>query len=65
MGRRLRMICFEEKALQERIEEYAKYLVISGWKYDQALKGLKEGANISREKVLKKHPKKKQKKWHG
>ena len=62
MGRRLRMICSDDTILHERIEEYAKYLVISGWKYEDAMKGLKEGANVTRKKALRKRSKKKQKK---
>ena len=56
------MICSEEIMLQTRIEEYAKYLAISGWNFNRALKGLQEGANISRKKALKKCSKNKQKK---
>ena len=62
MGRRLRMICSEDKTLEERIDEYAKYLVVSGWKLKDAVKGLKEGADIPREKALQKCSKKKGKK---
>lgn len=54
MGRRLRMICSDDTKLENRIQEYTKHLVTSGWKWEVAEKGLREGASVPREQTLKK-----------
>ena len=36
MGRKLRMICSDDDDLEQRIIEYTKYLVASGWEWDKA-----------------------------
>ncbi|WP_293815680.1 hypothetical protein, partial [Thiolapillus sp.] len=53
IGTRLRMICSQDDDLDRRLEEYAKYLTISGWKYKTAKERLVEGAKTNRKKKQK------------
>ena len=48
------MICSQDDDLDRRLEEYAKYLAISGWKYKTAKERLVEGAKTNRKKKEKK-----------
>ena len=52
MGRRLRLICSDDTTLKQRILEYAKYLVESGWNKNTALNALESGANINRKECF-------------
>lgn len=52
IGRRLRMICSEDKDLETRVEEYSKYLTMSGWPWQKAHDGIKSGTEKPREQIL-------------
>ena len=58
IGRRLRMICSDDRDLDGRIKEYTKYLVTSGWSWRKANRDLKKGASIPRCETLKEKKKK-------
>ena len=62
IGTRLRMICSQEDDLDRRLEEYARYLTISGWKYKTNKERLVEGAKKNRQTLLQQPRKKKEKK---
>uniref|UniRef100_UPI003AF6EDD9 GIY-YIG nuclease family protein n=1 Tax=Thiolapillus sp. TaxID=2017437 RepID=UPI003AF6EDD9 len=62
IGTRLRMICSQDDDLDRRLEEYARYLTISGWKYKTAKERLVEGAKTNRKKLLQQPRKKREKK---
>ena len=62
IGTRLRMLVSDDKTLEKRIHEYAKYLTMSGWKWTKALKGVKRGANRDRKELLQEKPDKRKKK---
>ena len=62
IGHRLRMICSTDELLAPRIDEYAKYLAISGWEYDKAKKDLTQASSLDREHILRRPRRKKDKK---
>jgi hypothetical protein len=62
IGTRLRMLISDDLTLEERVNEYAKYLVMSGWKWNRALRDIKKGASKNRSELLKKSSKKVEKK---
>ena len=62
IGTRLRMICSEDSDLQDRVEEYSRYLTISGWDYRTAKRRLQEGTTKNRKKLLQQPRKRKGKK---
>lgn len=59
MGTRLRMLVSNDEKLSERVEEYAKYLTISGWRYEKALRDINKGAQKCRNKIIHQPRKKK------
>eukprot|EP00745_Piridium_sociabile_P028914 TRINITY_DN46767_c1_g1_i5.p1 TRINITY_DN46767_c1_g1~~TRINITY_DN46767_c1_g1_i5.p1 ORF type:complete len:381 (-),score=50.73 TRINITY_DN46767_c1_g1_i5:160-1302(-) len=62
VGIRLRMLCSDDDTLEERVDEYAKYFCLSGWKYKKAKQELKKGASKNRKKLIQQSRKKKKKK---
>ena len=62
IGTRLRMICSQDDDLDRRLEEYARYRTISGWKYKTAKERLMEGAKTNRQNLLQQPRKKNEKK---
>ena len=59
IGTRLRMLVSNDEQLKERIQEYARYLTLSGWQYNRAIKEISQGATKPREAILH-QPRKKQ-----
>ena len=62
IGTRLRMLVSDDEVLENRINEYAKYLSMSGWKWTKALRAIKKGASKNRQDILCEKPKKRNKK---
>ena len=46
------MICSEDEDLEDRIKEYTRYLVTSGWSWKKAYKELRKGASKPRSVTL-------------
>ena len=62
MGNRLRMICSTQEKLDKRVDEYSKYLAISGWPFQKAKHLLTKATTANRDDILLKPRKNKGKK---
>ena len=62
IGTRLRMLVSDDRVLEQRVQEYAKYLTMSGWKWTKAIKGVRQGARRDRKQLLHDKPEKQEKK---